>query len=108
MFPAQQTYVREIYIKCTEANWTTVPSEVLESLEMYAGSHHSTLLVENVFNDTRRISGKCASGQVCPAAMWHISSKGKTPAQFERPSVAVDARQKAVGVSKLPQGVFDV
>eukprot|EP00971_Amphidinium_carterae_P099718 1972107-Amphidinium_carterae.3 len=107
MFPAQQTYVREIYIKCMEADWTTVPSEVMESLEMYAGSHHSTLLIENVFNDTRRISGKCSSGQVCPAAMWHISAKGKTPAQFERASVEVDTRQKAVGVSKLPQGVFD-
>eukprot|EP00971_Amphidinium_carterae_P099259 1963306-Amphidinium_carterae.1 len=107
LFPAQQTYVREIYIKCLETNWQHVPTEVLDSLEMYAGCHHSTLLVENVFNDTHRISGKCSSGQVCPAAMWHISSRGKTPAQFERPTLEVDSRQKAVGVSKVPHSVFD-
>eukprot|EP00971_Amphidinium_carterae_P349394 6490996-Amphidinium_carterae.1 len=107
LFPAQQTYVREIYVKCMETDWEVVTPEVQRSVEMFARSHHSTLLVENVFNDARRISSKCSSGRLCPAAMWHISSKGKTPEQFDRVSVEVDARQKAVGVSRLPHGVFD-
>ncbi|CAE7361311.1 unnamed protein product, partial [Symbiodinium microadriaticum] len=84
LVPRQQ-YAREILVRLLEADFKEVPSSVRVSLQQYASSHLSTLLVE-----------------------WHVASFGsKTMAEFERQSLPITSSARSCAPKRVAStGLF--
>ena len=87
--------------------FASLPNWLLQKLIIYARSHFSTILVENLFNHVRTVAS-CNRKKACsPAAAWHACAIGGSLLDdFDRKSIEVTATARATAAPKLRHGVF--
>ena len=102
----QQQWCRENFSYLTESNFKDVPSWLQSELMAYGQSHNCTLMLENLFNVTRRQARRSHTGTLDAKGMWHATAFGQCPAEFERPVVPVTAAAKSMSEKKLPNDIF--
>ena len=102
----QQQWCRENFSYLTESNFENVPAWLQSELMAYGHSHNCTLMLENLFNVTRRQARRSHTGTLDAKGMWHATAFGQCPAEFERPVVPITAAAKSMSQKKLPNDVF--
>eukprot|EP00971_Amphidinium_carterae_P331578 6465235-Amphidinium_carterae.1 len=106
LIPPQLQWVREAWVRCYEGEWKCLPLELQHQLHCFERAHHSTLLVENTFNECRAQARKSKTYRQSGAALWNVSCYGHTAAEFGRGVERVSGTEHQINARKLPQGLF--
>eukprot|EP00971_Amphidinium_carterae_P349749 6491200-Amphidinium_carterae.1 len=106
LVPPHLQWVREAWLRCYELDWSSVPLELRHQLECYQRAHHSTLQVENTFNECRAQARKSKTYRQSPASLWNVSCYGHTAAEFGREVVRHESTETHASERKLPDGLF--
>eukprot|EP00971_Amphidinium_carterae_P350131 6491398-Amphidinium_carterae.2 len=91
----RDVWVRELLILLWEKDWLEVPPVVALQLKAFGGSFLSSLIVEEGFNEIRRVSS-LHRGQKCePSGAWHVFATGQVLKEHGRGGVDVTAEAEA-------------
>ena len=104
-FPLEQ-FSRSILVMLAEAEFKEVPGLVVEELTDFASGLHSTLLVENMFREARKMERKSLSGMTGNIHLWHELSHTQLLCDFDRPGITVTASSKAAAATTVPRSTF--
>jgi hypothetical protein len=104
-FPLEQ-FSRSILVMLAEVEFKEVPCLVVEELTDFANGLHSTLLVENMFREARKLERKSLSGMVGNMHLWHEISHTQLLADFDRPCITVTASSKLAAAANVPRSTF--
>eukprot|EP00971_Amphidinium_carterae_P063416 1255358-Amphidinium_carterae.1 len=97
LYPSM-TWVRETFVRLEETCFKSVPPTLLEQLQCFAGTHMSTLVLENTFNDIRRINNKTRSRNMSAQQVWHAAMTSRVGPDVGRPHVQPGATPRTENV----------
>lgn len=103
----QMVFVRETFLRLYEVDFQSVPPDLKADLTDFARSHLSTLMVEQAFNESRRVAAHNRAGRQEGTQLWHLTTMGgQLGENFGRPTIKPSPAAKAASSGKLPKCLF--
>lgn len=107
--PAQQQFVREVFVELVENDFTKVPGNIHSLLQNFVQSWHTTLPIEEFFNAGRRLADLNRAKRLDPEALYHTCVFGcPMLEEFGRRGLRITAAARSVAPAKLPASVFGI
>eukprot|EP00971_Amphidinium_carterae_P084204 1666962-Amphidinium_carterae.1 len=100
------TWVRETFVRLRERDFLEISPCLHQQLNEFASSHMSTLVLENSFNDIRRVNNKTRSKNMSAQQVWHSAMSSRSCVDFGRPHVVTGA-SPAIDHSEFRRSVFE-
>ena len=99
---AKDTWARELFIQLLECGWTEVSAEVHFQIDSFSKTWLSSLIIEEAFNDIRRVSALHRGLKCDPSGAWHILASGAVLTSHGREGVTIEARAEAAAATSSP------
>lgn len=107
LLPAQQQFVRETFIRLLEKGFLSIPPGMASDLEGFRQAWHTTLPIEEMFNEGRRVADLNRAKKLDPEALFHTCAVASPVLEeFGWRGVAVSADGRSVAPTGLPSSVF--
>jgi hypothetical protein len=100
------TWVREVFVACTEASWTDPPADISEEIEMSFKGMGTTKGVEDTFNFFTDEARQHKAGHLTPAGRWHRAVSSSILEESDRPPIQVTPDCEDFAERGLPQSLF--
>eukprot|EP00971_Amphidinium_carterae_P351743 6492260-Amphidinium_carterae.3 len=95
----REVWVRELLILLWEKDWLEVPEIVALQLKAFGSSFLSSLIVEEGFNEIRRVSS-LHRGQKCePSGAWHVFATGQVLKEHGREGLVVSTQAESAAAT---------
>jgi hypothetical protein len=107
LFPSMH-FCRWVFLNLAEVDFQYIPSGVQQAIAKFGAGHGSTLMIENMFGDARRLARANARGKTSAQALWHQAAVvGKVAENFGRPAMPVLESARGVTTDGLAKELFN-
>ena len=95
----RDTWIRELFIMLYEAGWAELPPEVHFQIDSFSKTWLSSLIIEEGFNDIRRVSALHRGHKCDPGGAWHAFASGTVLPAHGRDGVKIEPKAKAAAAA---------